>query len=184
MPRSLSFRESSYCAAKASRSRTPCSALRADGFGLTAKCGEPTGGFDVASEKTARHQDTKPTSIFPAQPAFAAQEKCCHMEWGGLIAVPETGDYLLGVAASALPTNYRWQAVANLVAYDDAEAATGRVNFVHGRKTAITVHYRSMPNAPRLRLIWARVDDDVSPDALAAARSEPGGRCRRHHQQA
>jgi beta-glucosidase len=32
------------------------------------------------------------------------------------------------------------------------------------------VHYRSMPNAPRLQLIWAKVDDDVSPEALTATR--------------
>ena len=55
-------------------------------------------------------------------------------------------------------------------AYDDPEAATGRVHLVQGQKAALTLHYRSMPNAPRLQLIWARVDDEVSPDALTAAR--------------
>ena len=94
------------------------------------------------------------------------------MEWSGSIAVPETGDYLVGTRGVGIADlTIDGKRVANLVAYDDAETATGRVHFVQGQKSAISVHYRSMPNAPRLQLIWARVDDDVSPDTRTAVRA-------------
>ena len=140
--------------------------------GLMAQYGEPKGGFDIAIDKTlAARTETNINLSHSSLPSPLAGKKIVTAEWTGSIAAPETGDYLLGVRGVGIADlSIDGKPVANLVAYDDAEAATGRVHFVHGQKLALTVHYRSMPNTPRLQLIWAKVDDDVSPEALTAAR--------------
>ena len=140
--------------------------------GLMARYGEPKGGFDVAVEKplvtrTEHNIDLSQSSL----PSLLAGNKPVTVEWTGSIAVPETGDYLLGMRGVGIADlTIDGKRIANLAAYDDTEVATGRIHFVRGQTGELTVHYRSMPKAPRLQLIWAKADDDVSPDALAAAR--------------
>ena len=140
-------------------------------IGLTAKYGEPKGGFDVASEKTL--VATTETNINLSQsnlPSPVVGKKIVTVN--GPVRLPcGTGDYLLGMrGVGVADLTIDGKRVANLVAYDDAEAATGRVHLVQGQKAALTVHYRSNPNASRLQLIWAKVDDGISPEAITAAR--------------
>ncbi len=141
--------------------------------GLTAKYGEPNGGFDIAIEKTLAARTETNINLSPSSlPSQLAGKKVVTVEWTGSLAAPETGDYLLGLRGVGIgDLTIEGQRVANLVAYDDAASATGRVHLVQGQKVALTVHYRSMPKAPRLQLIWAKADDAVSADALAAARA-------------
>ncbi len=139
--------------------------------GLTVKYGAPKGDFEVTFEKTLVTRTESNINLSRSSlPAQLAGKKIV-AEWTGSIAVPKTGDYLLGMRGIGMADlTIDGKRVANLTAYDDAEAATGRVHFVQGRKAALTVHYRSMPTAARLQLIWARVDDDVSAEVLTAAR--------------
>ena len=140
--------------------------------GLTANYGEPTGGFDVAVEKPlASRTETNINLSQSSLPSPLAGKKIVTAQWTGSIAVPETGDYLVGMRGVGIADlTLDGRRVADLVAYDDADAATGRVHLVKGQKATLTVHYRSMPKGLRLQLIWARVDDEVTPDALTAAR--------------
>jgi beta-glucosidase len=92
--------------------------------------------------------------------------------WTGSITSAETGDYLLGVRGTGFGRlSIDGKQVATLVAYDDVEAATGRVHLVKGQKTEMSLHYGSRPNAPRAQLIWAKVNDAPSPEAITAAKS-------------
>ena len=94
--------------------------------------------------------EPKPTSISPQSnlPSPVAGKKIVTVEWAGSIAVPETGDYLLGMRGIGMADlSIDGKRIADLVAYDEAETATGRAHLVQGQKAALTLHYRSMPNA-------------------------------------
>jgi beta-glucosidase len=61
--------------------------------------------------------------------------------------------------------------VATLVAYDEVEAATGRVHLVKGQKAQLSLNYSSFSREPRAQLIWAKVNDAPAPEAVAAAKN-------------
>jgi beta-glucosidase len=105
-------------------------------------------------------------------PAKATGKKTISVHWTGSITVAETGDYLVGLRGRGFGRlSIDSEQVATLVAYDDVEAATGRVHLVKGQKAALSLSYSSLPGSPHAQLIWARVDDATSPDAIAAAKS-------------
>ena len=105
-------------------------------------------------------------------PTEVAGKKTIAVHWTGSITPAETGDYLLGVRGTGFGRlTADGKQVATLVAYDDVEAATGRVHLVKGQKTELSLHYTSRPNAPRAQLIWAKVNDAPSPEAVAAAKN-------------
>jgi beta-glucosidase len=105
-------------------------------------------------------------------PSEVAGKKTIAVQWTGSITSAETGDYLLGVRGTGFGRlSIDGKQVATLVAYDDVEAATGRVHLVKGQKAELSLHYGSRPNAPRAQLIWAKVNDAPSPEAITAARN-------------
>ena len=105
-------------------------------------------------------------------PTEVAGKKTIAVQWTGSITSAETGDYLLGVRGTGFGRlSIDGKQVATLVAYDEVEAATGRVHLVKGQKAELSLHYGSMPNAPHAQLIWAKVNDAPSPEAIAAAKN-------------
>jgi len=105
-------------------------------------------------------------------PSQLVGKKNVAVQWTGSITSAETGDYLVGVRGIGFGTlTIDGEHVARLVAYDDVETVTGRVHLVRGQKAQVALRYSSMPNAPRAQLIWAKVDDAVSAEAIAAAKN-------------
>ena len=105
-------------------------------------------------------------------PTEVTGKKTISVQWTGSITPAETGDYLVGVRGIGFGRlSIDGKQVATLVAYDEVEAATGRVHLVKGQKTELSLHYGSRPNAPRAQLIWAKVNDAPSPEAITAAKN-------------
>ena len=105
-------------------------------------------------------------------PSEVAGKKTIAVHWTGSITPTETGDYLLGVRGTGFGRlTIDGKQVAVLVAYNEAEAATGRVHLVKGQKAELSLQYGSRSNAPQAQLIWAKVNDAPSPDAITAAKN-------------
>ena len=141
--------------------------------GLQAEYSEPKGGFDRAPGPVlATRRETNINLSVNAVPPQLVGKKTIAVHWAGSIASSESGDYLLGVRGIGFGTlMIDGKQVARLVAYDGLETATGRVHLVQGQKAKLTLHYSSMPNAPRAQLVWAKADDTVSPEAISAAKN-------------
>lgn len=141
--------------------------------GLKAEYSETRGAFDaLPGPVLATRIETNINLSQNSVPSQLVRKKTIAAQWTGSISSAETGDYLVGVRGIGLGTlTIDGKHVARLVAYDDVEVATGRVHLVQGRKAQLVLHYSSMPNARRAQLIWAKVDDAVSAEAIAAAKN-------------
>ena len=141
--------------------------------GLKADYSEPRGGFDaLPGPVLATRIETNINLSQSSVPSQLVGKKTIAVQWTGSITSAETGDYLVGVRGIGFGTlTIDGKHVARLVAYDDVEAATGRVHLVQGQKAQLALHYSSMPSAQRAQLIWTKVDDAVSPEAIAAAQN-------------
>jgi beta-glucosidase len=106
-------------------------------------------------------------------PAEAAGKKSVGVEWTGFLTPPDSGDYLIGLRADGffmvmvddrpVAMEYRTQGL---------EATVGYVHLDKGRKVALNLHYGYRGGGkPRAQLIWAKVDNAPSPEAVAAARN-------------
>ena len=105
-------------------------------------------------------------------PTEVTGKKTISVQWTGSITPADTGDYLVGVRGIGFGRlSIDGKQVATLVAYDEVEAATGRVHLVKGQKTELSLHYSSRPNGQRAQLIWAKVNDAPSPEAITAAKN-------------
>ena len=141
--------------------------------GLRAEYTEPKDGPGARSSPVlATRTETNIDLSRESLPSQVVAKKTIAVKWAGSIVSAETGDYLIGVRGTGLGSlMLDGKQVARLVAYDDVEVATGRVHLVKGQKPELAFHYTSTPNAsPRAQLIWAKVDDAVSPEAVSAAK--------------
>ncbi len=106
-------------------------------------------------------------------PAAASKKKTVGVDWKGEITAPETGDYMIGLEAAGFArVAVDGKTVALQYDSEGVEARLGRVHLVKGEKTAIEAQYRVSDNGkPSAKLIWTTVDDNPSPEAIAAARN-------------
>ena len=106
-------------------------------------------------------------------PAEAAGKKSVGVEWKGFLTPPDSGDYLIGVRAGGFAmVTINGRAVAQEFGTHGVEAKLGRVHLDKGQKIALSVEYGNMSGGePRAQLIWAKVSNVPSPEAVAAARN-------------
>ena len=105
-------------------------------------------------------------------PAELSGDKSIGVHWSGFLTAPESGDYLVGVRADGFAiltvdgkpiARARTQGVENKV---------GRVHLEKGHKVALDLMYGNPgTDEPHAQLIWAKVNNAPSPEALAAARN-------------
>ncbi len=106
-------------------------------------------------------------------PSELAGKSSFNVTWSGFLAAPDSGDYLVGVRA---------QGTARLTIDGKQVATTGRgatgidsrVGHVHleqGQKVALNLTYGSNDGHPHAQLIWTKVTNVPSPDAIAAAKN-------------
>jgi beta-glucosidase len=106
-------------------------------------------------------------------PAEAAGKKFIGVQWTGFLTPPDSGDYLIGLRADGFAMV---MADRKMVAMEfrshGVEASIGRVHLDKGQKVALSITYGNMGGGPaRAQLIWAKVDNAPSPEAVAAARN-------------
>jgi beta-glucosidase len=106
-------------------------------------------------------------------PAEAAGKKGVGVRYSGFITATETGDYLVGVHGIGFGRlSVDGKQVGMLFARDEAESATGRTHLVKGQKAELSLMYGNMGGTkPQMQLIWAKVNDAPSPEAIAAAKN-------------
>jgi beta-glucosidase len=106
-------------------------------------------------------------------PAEVAGKKAIGVEWTGFLTPPDTGDYYLGVSASGYATvEVEGKNIAREFRTHGVESKVGRVHFEKGEKVALTVTYGNMDGGePHAQLIWAKVNNAPSPEAVTAAKN-------------
>jgi len=105
-------------------------------------------------------------------PSEAASKKMIGVEWTGFLTPPETGDYLLGIRGDGfVSVKVEGKEIAQEYKTHGVEAKLGRVHMEKGQKLAFSVQYGNLGGVdPVAQLIWARVNNAPSPEAVAAAK--------------
>ena len=106
-------------------------------------------------------------------PSEAAGKKSIGVQWTGVLTPPDSGDYLFGMRADGFANV---MVDGTTVAEEDGtygvESEVGRVHLDKGQKVALTVNYRNTSGGqPRAQLIWAKVNNAPSPQAVTAAKN-------------
>jgi beta-glucosidase len=106
-------------------------------------------------------------------PAEVAEKKSIGVEWTGFLTPPDSGDYLIGIRADGFARMaVDGKTVAQEFRTHGVEAKVGRVHLDNGQKVALTVNYGNMGGGqPRAELIWAKVNNAPSPEAVTAAKN-------------
>jgi beta-glucosidase len=106
-------------------------------------------------------------------PAEAAGKKSVGVQWTGFLTPPGSGDYLIGIRADGFArVTVDGQDVAEEFETHGVQAKLGRVHLDKGQKVELSVNYANMSGGPpRAQLIWARVNNAPSTEAVTAARN-------------
>ncbi|HUV71038.1 MAG TPA: glycoside hydrolase family 3 C-terminal domain-containing protein [Terracidiphilus sp.] len=106
-------------------------------------------------------------------PSEVAGKKGLGVHWTGFITAAETGDYLVGVRGIGFGRlSIDDKQVAQLGRGAGVDAAVGRAHLVKGEKAELNLMYGTLNDSkPQAQLIWAKVNDAPSPEAIAAAKN-------------
>jgi len=106
-------------------------------------------------------------------PAEVAEKKSIAVEWTGFLTPSDSGDYLIGIRADGFAgVAVDGKTVAQEFRTHGGEAKVGRVHLDKGQKVALTVNYGNMGGGqPRAELIWEKVNNAPSPEAVTAAKN-------------
>ena len=106
-------------------------------------------------------------------PAEIAGKKRFGVQWSGNLTPPKSGDYLLGIRCQGFGrVTVDGKQIA--VAFGGGGAPAGAVGHVHlekGREAALNVTYGTNNGNPHAELIWQKVKNGPSPEAVAAAKN-------------
>jgi beta-glucosidase len=104
-------------------------------------------------------------------PSEVSGNKTIGVRWTGFMTPVDTGDYLVGVRGNGFGRlSIDGKQVATLGRTNGVEASVGRVHLVKGQKAELSLNYGSMAGAPQAQLIWTKVNDAPSPEAVTAAK--------------
>ena len=106
-------------------------------------------------------------------PSEAAGKKSVGVQWSGFLTPPDSGDYRIGIRADGFARlSIGGKTVAQEFRTHGVESKLGRVHLDKGEKVALTVNYATPSEGePAAQLIWAKVDNTPSPEAVAAAKN-------------
>jgi beta-glucosidase len=105
-------------------------------------------------------------------PSEIASKKSVSVKWSGSLTPTESGDYLLGIRSAGFGRLTADDKQIAMAFGEGSELASGvgRIHLEKGRKVALEVSYGSRNGKHQAELIWAKVEDGVSPKAIAAAK--------------
>ena len=95
------------------------------------------------------------------------------VQWSGFLMPADSGDYLIGMRAHGfgrLMLDGK-QVTTTGRGGDGTDSRVSRVHLEKGQKVALNVSYGSTDGHPRVQLIWAKVTNVPSPEAIAAAKN-------------
>ena len=144
--------------------------------GLEAKYSERQGtGFRIDMMKSTPITSRVEPNIDLNQsnlPSEAAGKKGLTVEWTGYLTPTESGEYLVGLRANGFArVNVDDQQVAMVFGRNGADAKLGRVRLEKGHKAKLSITYGAgEEGAPEAQLLWTKVNDAPSPEAIAAAK--------------
>jgi beta-glucosidase len=105
-------------------------------------------------------------------PAEITGKKSISVQWTGFLTPPESGDYLIGIRLNGFGmVEVDGKSIAQEYGTHGVAAKMGRVHLEKGQKVALSVTYANTNGGePQAQLIWARVNNTPSPEAVAAAK--------------
>ncbi len=105
-------------------------------------------------------------------PPEVAGKKTIGVHWTGFVTAPDSGDYLVGVRGMGFGRlAIDDKQVAMLFSREEIGAGVGRVYLEKGQKAALSINYSSTNGKPHAELIWTKVNNGPSPEAIAAAKN-------------
>jgi beta-glucosidase len=105
-------------------------------------------------------------------PSEIAGRKTFGVQWSGFLTPSESGDFILGIRVAGF-ARLTADGKQVAVAYGGGGLASG-IGHVHleaGRKIALNINYGVMNGKPHAELIWEKVNNAPSPEAIAAAKN-------------
>ena len=104
-------------------------------------------------------------------PPEVAGKKALGVHWTGFLTVQESGDYLVGIRGRGFGrVSIDDKQVAMLFRSEGVDASVGRVHLEKGQKAALNINYSVNNGKAQAQLIWTKVRDAISPEAIAAAK--------------
>jgi beta-glucosidase len=105
-------------------------------------------------------------------PPEVVTRKSFGVRWSGSLTPAESGDYLLGIRCQGFA---RFTADGKQIAMafgggSEPASGVGRIHLEKGSKVALEISYGSNNGKRQAELIWAKVENEVSPKAVAAAK--------------
>ena len=107
-------------------------------------------------------------------PKEVAGKKTFGAQWSGFLMPNESGDFLIGIRCEGfgrVAVDEKQLAMAFGGGTRGPSSAVGRVHLEKGRKVAIEVSYGMRNSKPHAELIWAKVNNAPSQEAIAAAKN-------------
>jgi beta-glucosidase len=122
----------------------------------------------VLTSRTERNVEIGENNL----PSEVMGKKSFGVQWSGFLTAPDTGDYLVGIKAYGFArVTVDGKPVAMLGRTQGVEAKVGRVHLEKGEKVALNVLYGTTSGKPHAQLVWAKVNNAPSPEAIAAAKN-------------
>ncbi len=143
--------------------------------GLKAEYTETAGRFGrggPAAPVIATRTETNVNLTDSDLPTEMAGKKNIGVHWTGFITAQETGDYLLGVRGSGFGRLSVDGKQVAMLGRGESDAAVGRAHLEKGVKAQLDLMYSNFNSpSPKAQLIWAKVNDAPSPEAVTAAKN-------------
>jgi beta-glucosidase len=105
-------------------------------------------------------------------PEEVAGKKSFSVQWTGFLTPTESGDFLIGLRSQGFArVSVDGKQVAMEYGSSEVAPVTGHVHLEKGRKAALEITYGAQNGKTDAELIWAKVNNAVSPAAVAAAKN-------------
>ena len=141
--------------------------------GLTAEYSEGRRGPDEKNKPLMTRTEPNVKLTDANLPKEIAGKKSFSVQWTGSLTPPESGDFLLGVRSQGfarVTIDGKQVAMAFGGGGREVVPVVGRVHLEKGRKAALEVTYGVQNGKAHAELIWAKVDNTVPPEAIAAVK--------------
>ena len=140
--------------------------------GLRAEYNEGGRGFDDVPKTLLTRTEPNVSLTKENLPKELASRKSFGVQWTGSLTPPDSGEYLLGVRSLGF-TRVVVDGKPVASSYGgghEVTAVVGKVRLEKGRRVALEISSGTQNGDPHAELIWEKVNNAVSPDAVAAAK--------------
>ncbi|MGA9720282.1 MAG: glycoside hydrolase family 3 C-terminal domain-containing protein [Acidobacteriaceae bacterium] len=105
-------------------------------------------------------------------PEEVAGKKAFGVQWTGFLTPTESGEFLIGLRSQGFArVSVDGKQIAMAFGGTEVAPVTGRVHLQKGLKAALEITYGAQNGKAHAELIWAKVNNAVSPEAVTAAKN-------------